>query len=269
MPFILDGLGTDSYDRTYSDRELLKRISGYFGKYKGKMIGSFGDMSCFSLNRGKNITTYEGGILVSNNVGYDAHIKQIFNMLERPDIVHNVLTFTKLLGMRILSGPRAWWFISKLPLGFEPQYHSMDFGLAQLSDWQAAFALSVLERLDSINHIRIENARYLMERLQPLDGIILPRALDESEPVYLRLPVVVKDPKLREVIHDELHRCGITASRMYIRSLNRYDYLRGTVPDTEYPHAEYVADRILTLPTHPLVTKEDLELILDVFGQFC
>ena len=234
-------------------------------KYRGKMVGSFADISCFSLNRGKNITSYEGGVLVSNNVEYDDHIKQIFHELERPGILHNVLVFTKLLGMWLLSRPRAWWFISKLPLGFEPQYHSMEFKLAQLSNWQAAFALSVLERLDGINHVRIENAHYLVQRLQFLDGVILPRALDESEPVYLRLPVVIKDITLRDLVHDELHQRGITSSRMYIKSLNRYDYLAGIVPDGTYPVAEYVADRILALPTHPLMKERDLETIVSVF----
>ncbi len=38
MPFIMDGLETESYDRQYRDRDLLKRIAGYFGKYRGKMV---------------------------------------------------------------------------------------------------------------------------------------------------------------------------------------------------------------------------------------
>ena len=38
MPFIMDGLETESYDRQYRDRDLLKRIAGYFGRYRGKMV---------------------------------------------------------------------------------------------------------------------------------------------------------------------------------------------------------------------------------------
>jgi hypothetical protein len=37
MGFILDGLETESYDRQYSDRELLNRITGYFRPYSGRM----------------------------------------------------------------------------------------------------------------------------------------------------------------------------------------------------------------------------------------
>jgi len=38
MPFIMDGLETESYDRKYRDRDLLKRIAKYFGRYRGKMV---------------------------------------------------------------------------------------------------------------------------------------------------------------------------------------------------------------------------------------
>jgi len=38
MPFILDGLDSEEYDRNYSDRTLLKRISGYFRPHRRRMI---------------------------------------------------------------------------------------------------------------------------------------------------------------------------------------------------------------------------------------
>ena len=42
MGFILDGLDTESYDRSYSDRELLKRILAYFKPHSAKMLGVAG-----------------------------------------------------------------------------------------------------------------------------------------------------------------------------------------------------------------------------------
>jgi len=38
MGFILDGLDTEAYDRTYRDRDLLRRIVGYFRPYRGRMF---------------------------------------------------------------------------------------------------------------------------------------------------------------------------------------------------------------------------------------
>lgn len=38
MGFIMDGLGAEAYDRNYSDRELLKRIGGYFGRFSRRMV---------------------------------------------------------------------------------------------------------------------------------------------------------------------------------------------------------------------------------------
>ena len=175
----------------------------------------------------------------------------------------------KLLGMSFLQGARAWWFISKLPLGFEQQYHSIDFKIEKLSIWQAAFGLAVLERLNSINAVRTSNGRFLTQQLQDLKAIVVPQALEGAEAAYLRLPVIVKDRQLREEIYRKLHKAGVGVSKMYVSSLNRYDYLADIVPDGHYPVAEYVADRIIALPTHPLVSEGDLELIVEIFRKLC
>ena len=263
-------------------------------KWKGRMLGAFGNLSCFSLGRGKSLTTYEGGILCINKVpqctgtalewnnfasqggrvkgreisilGFDTQATQPALLNPRAGrILNSAGTFVKLLSMSFLQGSHAWWFMSKLPLGFEQQYHSIDFKIGGLSNWQAAFGLSVLERLNSINAVRTSNGKILTQRLQDLKAITIPQALADAEAVYLRLPVIVKDKQLREKIYRRLHKAGIGVSKMYVSSLNRYDYLADIVPGGDYPVAEYVADRIIALPTHPLVSKEDLELIVDIF----
>ena len=244
-------------------------------KWKGQMLGRLGHLSCFSLGRGKSLTTYEGGILCINDVPQFERMALEWKnfgwrdgrMEEWKDgrIVPLVGMLIKLLGMSFLQGTHAWWFISKLPLGFEQQYHSIDFKIERLSNWQAAFGLSVLERLNSINAIRTSNGRFLTQQLQDLKAIVVPQAFEDAEAVYLRLPVIVKDKQLREEIYHQLHKAGIGVSKMYVSSLNRYDYLADIVPGGNYPVAEYVADRIIALPTHPLVSKGDLGLIVKIF----
>ena len=247
-------------------------------KWKGQMLGTVGHLSCFSLGRGKSLTTYEGGILCINNVPQFERMALEWKNFGWWDgrIVPLVGMFIKLLGMSLLQGAHAWWFISKLPLGFEQQYHSINFKIERLSNWQAAFGLSVLERLNSINAIRTSNGRFLTQQLavhevtaerseQDLKAIVVPQALEGAQPVYLRLPVIVKDRQLREEIYHQLHKAGIGVSKMYVSSLNRYDYLADIVPGGNYPVAEYVADRIIALPTHPLVSKGDLGLIVKIF----
>lgn len=232
-------------------------------KWEGRKLGSLGHFSCFSLGRGKSFTTYEGGVLgVGNTAGsWNKPIKP----LGSPNVAHSLSTMFKLTVMSFLQEPHAWWFISKLPLGFEQQYHSLDFPIRGLGRWQGAFGLSVLQRLNAINAIRRSNGRYLAERLRDVKDVFIPKELDGAEAVYLRLPVVFKDRETREEMYRQLSMVGIGTSRAYVNPLNRYDYLSEIVPRGDYPAAEYVAERILALPTHPLMSRRDLDTIVDVF----
>ncbi|HGE70319.1 TPA: hypothetical protein ENX78_05745 [Candidatus Poribacteria bacterium] len=235
-------------------------------KWKGKTLGSIGHLSCFSLGRGKSLTTYEGGILGINNVNESIkeRLKALSDPLNRPGKIHSFSVFVQLIAMLFFQRPRLWWFISKLPLGFENQYHSIDFHIQRLSNWQSALGLSVLRKLESINTIRKRNGEYLIQQLRDVKTITIPKIIDNAEPVYLRLPVVFQNKEMREEAYHKLNKVGIGVSRMYINPLHRYDYLKGIVPRGNYPVSEYVADRILTVPTHPLVTKKNLEVIANV-----
>ena len=62
MGFILDGLETEAYDRTYRDRELLRRILGYFRPYTGRMILV---AAAISLN---SVAGTAGPILISKGI---------------------------------------------------------------------------------------------------------------------------------------------------------------------------------------------------------
>jgi len=234
-------------------------------RYNGKRLGTLGDIGCFSLNRGKCFTTYNGGILITDNQRYAREIESRLETLGSPNSIRQIGTFLKLLGMHFCSWPRLWWFISKLPLGFEPQQHSINFEIEKLPNWQAAFGRSVLERLDEINAVRAQNGEYLMQEFKGMNGLRVPQIAEGAEPVYLRFPVLIEDAERRNSLYDELHKRGISVSKMYAQSLNEYEYLRDIVPETSCPNAEYVAERILMLPTHPLMSKRDLDIVMDVF----
>ena len=109
---------------------------------------------------------------------------------------------------------------------------------------------------------------YLIQQLQNMENIDIPKKLDGAEPIYLRLPIIAKSRQIREEIYHKLNNAGIGVSKMYINPLNRYDYLRDIVPDGNYSIAEYVADRILALPTHPLMREKDLQKIVNIFKSF-
>ncbi len=91
MGFILDGLDTEAYDRTYSDRELIRRIAGYFRPYGRQMI-------LVAIMLALNSAAGTGGpILISNGID---------KVAQNPSVEATLL----LAGGVLLLGVAAWTF---------------------------------------------------------------------------------------------------------------------------------------------------------------
>ena len=111
--------------------------------YKGKKVGTIGDMAAFSLNQNKNLCGGEGGLLVSNDKG------------------------------KFDRGRAVTAFSDMRPAGSGRDYH--DYGLGWMyrtSDLPAAFALSQLRKLDATNAQAQENWHRLDDQLEDLPNFV-------------------------------------------------------------------------------------------------
>lgn len=109
------------------------------GEYKGKKLGSIGDAGCFSFQSSKNLTSGEGGIVVTND-------EQIANMV---DSLRNV--------GRVKGGQ---WY--------EHHYLGCNYRITQL---QTVILQHQLKRLEEQTQIRNENGLYLNSLLEKIPGI--------------------------------------------------------------------------------------------------
>ena len=122
-------------------------------EYKGKKLGSIGDAGCFSFQSSKNLTSGEGGIIVTNNEA----LYQMMNSLRNVG--------------RVEGG--AW---------YEHHNAGCNYRITQL---QAVLLSSQLKRLEEQTAKRHENGTYLNELLSKIDGITpLSRGLGESVHSY-------------------------------------------------------------------------------------
>ncbi|MFZ1629860.1 MAG: hypothetical protein WAV70_13110, partial [Anaerolineae bacterium] len=91
-----------------------------------------------------------------------------------------------------------------------------------------------------------------------------------SQPIYLRLPLLARSPAQRAVLIARLRRAGIGAGRLYGHTLA--EILRRPFPaallgptavnlSDDFPGATEIAQRLLTLPTHPYMRESDLALM--------
>ena len=215
------------------------------GKYKGKMIGSLSDITCFSFHPMKNITTGEGGMLTTDKASYAR--------LARALRFHGI-------------DKEAWARYSKKGVPF---YDVTSCGYKyNMLDIQAAIGLHQLDRLNEFNKKRTYLASLYNKALSDVDELIIPPFECpygvNSWHIYV---VAVKKEKLkidRNAFIVELKKhnigCGVhyVAVHMqpyYKKTLN---YKKGALPATEY-----YSDRIISLPLYPLMSKSDVSKVTD------
>ncbi|MGB9597791.1 MAG: DegT/DnrJ/EryC1/StrS family aminotransferase, partial [Candidatus Poribacteria bacterium] len=116
-------------------------------EWKGKKVGSIGDMGCFSFQSSKNLCAGEGGIITTNNQ----------ELGDKCWSFHNC--------GRVREG--AWY------------EHPLLGSNLRMTEWQAAILLSQMKRLDEQTKIRNENALYLDKKLSEIEGI-KPQKRDEK-----------------------------------------------------------------------------------------
>jgi perosamine synthetase len=228
--------------------------------WRGKKVGTFGDVGFYSLSKGKNITTIQGGIIVTNDHNIASKISLLISTLPPSNKFENFGLFVKSLTYALFLHPHFYRLPAKLPfLRLGISEFNPDFKIESFASWQASLGRQLLDKLGELNQKRRENAKRLIDELRVCNGLITPEVSPYGEPVFLRLPILVRDLKVREMIFRGLLKAGIGVSKMYPSSLDHIPSLRPhLVGDTNrFPKARFVASHILTLPTHPYLKPSD------------
>ena len=203
--------------------------------YKGRKIGSFGDVACFSFDGIKNITCGEGGCIVTSDEAVAEAARD-----------GRLLSVEKDTEKRF-SGQRSWEFDVERQ-GW--RYH--------MSNIMAAIGRVQLTRLDGeFAPKRRELADLYRERLSGVPGVALLTAEPEAWIVPHIFPVRILNGRQHDVI-GALDAKGIPTGQHYKPNhlLSLYGGGKPSLPVTEQLHGE-----LLTLPLHPGLSREDVEAV--------
>ncbi len=211
---------------------------GPLSEYNGSKLGTIGDIGCFSFYSNKNISTGEGGMIVTND-----------------EMLYTKCKLARSHGMTTLSYQRAIGHASvydiKL-LGFNYRY----------DDIRASLAITQLAKLPlEIQNRKIVRERYI-ERLRTLSKTIIP--FREYSGVFSNyiFPIVLSDSdkEYRDYIRDELKRRGIQTSVHYqnVKSFSVYSEF-----DADLKNTDYVADNEISLPMFGSLSMEEIDYICD------
>jgi dTDP-4-amino-4,6-dideoxygalactose transaminase len=224
------------------------------------LVGSFGDVSVFSFNRGKNLPAYGGGGIFTDSDELAADLDTIANDLKVPGLMHEMALYVKFMCLSIVFKPFLYTLLYPFVARFKEDKVPVDFPIRAYTSLQARLGMSLFKRFDESCKNRYENAMTIINGLRNTGGIMLPEIHNTIVPAFNRLPVVFKDLKRRERVEVNLWHAGIETSRMYFKPLHHiFDLGYGK---DDFPHATYFAEHMLTLPIHPLLTDSDLNKII-------
>ncbi|WP_303294728.1 DegT/DnrJ/EryC1/StrS family aminotransferase [Methanobrevibacter woesei] len=206
-------------------------------EYNGEKVGTLGDMACFSFYPTKNMTTSEGGMITTNDEEL-ANKAQMFR-------AH----------------------------GASERYHHDEIGYNfRMTDIAAAIGLAQLKVIDEFNDKRISNADYLNEQLKDIEGIVTPKSPDNYKHVYHQYTVRVEKGNRDDWV-EFLTNKGIGTGIHYPIPLYNQPIYKKLGIEGDCPLAEKAADNVISLPVHPSLTKEDLDLVVDAVkeasAKFC
>ena len=213
-------------------------------RYKGKMVGTMGDITCFSFYATKTITTGEGGMATTENAEYADRMR--------------------IMGLHGISKD-AWkrysaegsWRYEIL----EPSYKY------NLTDVQAALGLVQLAKCDAMWRRRVALAERYTQALRLLDAFETPKVQPDVQHAW-HLYVILMNPKAlgihRDQVIEELKQRGIGTSVHFI-PLHTHPYYRkrwGYGPG-DFPVADNYFDRCLSLPLYPAMSDEDADNVIE------
>ncbi len=202
-------------------------------RYDDRKVGTFGDAAIFSFYPSKNITTGEGGMIITTDAQVEHRARVLVNVGQdgAGEYVYEVIGYNY-----------------------------------RMTDLSAALGLGQLEHLDEYNARRRANAARLTEGLGRSRWLMTPVEPRECFHVYNQYTIRV--PQSRDRLVKYLNDQGI-GTRVYYPSLvpNSPAYRRLGFAG-QFPAAETLAREVLSLPVHPALAEGDLERIIEAVVHF-
>lgn len=205
-----------------------------------RKIGTFGLAGAFSFFGNKNLTTGEGGMIVTNDDDLNAQLRLLRS--------HGMSSMT-------------WERHQQLAHGYDV---SMVGYNARMDEMHAALGRVQLERLPELTRLRTENAHKLRRSLSNIDvdGFRIPFENPRGIPAHHLCVILLPEGMERARFRELLYEAGVQTSIHYT-PLHQLSLAETLWADTRpvLPVVDAIADRLVTLPLGPTLSDEDIAWI--------
>jgi len=227
--------------------------------YKGKSVGSLGDIGCFSTYVAHLIVTGVGGLAVTNNPKYAEIMRSLANH-GRDGIYISIdddknksdKEFKQIIERRF----------SFIRIGYS----------SRITEMEGALGLGQLERADEILSARQKNAQYLIKKLEKYqDKIQLPIKREDRGHAYMMFPIVIKqNAKINKKDFVFFLEDNNIETRDMLPLVNQpiYTKMFGDKIEDKYPVAKWINNNGFYVGCHQKISKKELDYVVEKMGEF-
>jgi perosamine synthetase len=200
-------------------------------EYRGTIIGSFGDAAAFAFYPNKQMTTGEGGIIVTNN--------------------DEIARLTRSMRNQGRGEMGAWLEHDRLGYNY------------RIDELSAALGVTQIKRLDKFLQKRDSVARMYTEKLSQFDWVVPPRVRPYVRMSWFVYVVTLADGINRDTVIEAMENEGIPA-RGYFAPVHNQKYMRKIFGDIRFdlPVTDSISSRTIALPFHNNLTEEEINTVV-------
>lgn len=195
-------------------------------QWREKTVGSIGDAASFSFYATKNVTTGEGGVVLTGNADIARRVRQIINHGRDGHATHTMLGYNY-----------------------------------RLTNVAAAIGIAQIQHLPAWTEKRRANAAFLTGKLRGITGVTVPLEAHGTMHVYHQYTVRVPADG-REAFMRHLQSAGIGCGVYYASAIHQQPLYVGLGYAAGIcPAAEQAAREVVSLPVHPALSRRDLTAV--------
>ena len=215
--------------KKYNVKVIEDCAQAHGAKWKGKKAGSFGDVATFSFYPTKNMTTGEGGMVLTNNQEVAERARLLINHGMKVRYTHDIIGYNY-----------------------------------RMTNIAAAIGCEQLKKLDSFNNARRKNAEYYNIYIKN-DLVEIPYTSKNAHHVYHQYTIRVKNNR-REDLIKLFEDNGIGYGIFYPFSIPEQPCYKEMNFKTEYEVTDMIKKQVLSIPVHPSLVEEEVKTVTEVIN---
>jgi len=223
-----------------------------FARYKGKSVGSFGDVGCFSTYVAHILATGVGGLCTTNDPELAITLRSLMN--HGRDSIYLSIDDDDDKSKE------------EMELIIQRRFSFVQMGYSfRVTEMEGALGLAEFEEREESMRKRRANGAFFQSRLKHLENYVqLPRIRPESEHAFMMFPIVLRDESKQAFVRHLEERGIETRDMLPLINQPFYKELFGDLEE-KFPVAKWINNNGFYIASHQNLTEIEKEYIVDVF----